>query len=614
MKRWFENKKISFRITFGFILAIIIAMIIGAVGILSLSNINKSYNSSYTDSMNTLDMMEEISSSFQRSRMNLYGIILAESQADKNYYLDRMYLFENTIHEKLDEYKKILSAYNSDEIRNILNSLETIDKGLEKYEKEKQIIVDTMGMKPELRMQAYNEIKNGEVRNHALVVDEALSELIQYEVDFASEEIKRNQDTANTATIIMIIIIAIGTLIAILMAIYIARGIARPINEIVKATEALALGDINVKVEANTEDEIGTMSKAFQNMIGNIRDQALTAERIAKGDLTRDVNIRSEEDVLGIRLQEIVDVNNEVLSNIVNAAVQVAAGSKQVSDSSMDLSQGSTEQASSVEELTAAVEQISSQTQLNAQHAMDAKDIADGVRVNAERGNDDMEQMLVAMQEINESSNNISKIIKVIDEIAFQTNILALNAAVEAARAGQHGKGFAVVAEEVRNLAARSANAAKETTDMIEDSIKKAENGTRIANETANALTKIVNGVTEAANLINNIALASKEQALGIEQINEGINQIADVVQNTSATSQETAAASEELSSQADLLQDQVQKFKLKKTYKGSYRDADDFNPDVMKMLDEMGDVNTIDKDRKKGKKISLSDKEFGKY
>lgn len=271
-----------------------------------------------------------------------------------------------------------------------------------------------------------------------------------------------------------------------------------------------------------------------------------------------------------------------------------------------------------MEELTASLEEISAQTELNAKNANKANELAESAKLNAVQGNSQMKDMLSAMEDINESSMNISKVIKVIDDIAFQTNILALNAAVEAARAGQHGKGFAVVAEEVRNLAARSASAARETTDMIEGSIKKAEGGTKIAKDTADALRKIVDGVEKVATLVNDIAIASNEQAMGIQQINQGIMQVSQVVQTNSATSEESAAASEQLSGQASMLKETVSRFKLKKT-QGIKDNYSEVSPEVMKLLENMNKVKKAEiltqaaEDYHKPK-IVLSDNEFGKY
>ena len=621
MKKWFENKKIGFRIMFGFMIAILVSSIIGGIGIFSLRSINNSYNMAYTDSVNVLDLMEDISSSFQRSRMNLYGVILAETQSDKTYYRERIDEFEKAMGQSLDIYWDTLSDYDSGEIAEILDSLDNINKDLEIYKSLKNDLIESKVMDPELRMDAYQELKDGNLRAIGLEIADEIEKLINLELEFAVQHIANNMAMASKSNITMIALIVIGLVISILMAMYISRDIGGQINHIVTATEALAIGDVNVHVDTSRNDELGKVARAFEEMVENIREQAMAAERIAGGDMTRNVTIRSDKDLLGKKLQEIIDTNNEVLGNIVSASQQVAVGSKQISDSSVALSQGAAEQASAVEELTASLEEISSQTEINAENANQANQLAENAKLHAEQGNGQMQEMLNAMEEINESSANISKIIKVIDEIAFQTNILALNAAVEAARAGQHGKGFAVVAEEVRNLAARSANAARETTDMIEGSIHKSEGGTRIAHETAKALNEIVDDVEKVANLVADISVASNEQAIGIGQVNEGIMQVSEVVQTNSATSEESAAASEELSGQAVLLQDMVSKFRLR-TNRQDYNNLDELSPEIKKMLEEMADQKTnmnpqIEANGKNNKtkpKIVLSDKDFGKY
>lgn len=409
-------------------------------------------------------------------------------------------------------------------------------------------------------------------------------------------------------------------------------AVIEPLQESQSVLEEMAKGNLKVSVKGDYKGDHAKIKHALNDTIGNlysyVNEISKVLTEMADGNLNVEIVNDYRGDFAPIKnsLNNIIISLNEVLSNMNNASAQVALGARQVSDSAQGLSQGSTEQASAIEELTASMEEISSQTKLNATNANQANELALAAKEGAAKGNEQMKGMLKAMDDINEGSGNIFKIIKVIDEIAFQTNILALNAAVEAARAGQHGKGFAVVAEEVRNLAARSANAAKETTGLIEGSMKKVEGGTKIANDTALALSQIVEDVTKVTNLVGEIASASNEQALGINQVNQGILQVSDVVQTNSATSQESAAASEELSSQAELLRELVSRFKLKKGMGTGYRELDNLNPEVLRVLEDMSN-------KKKGAKnpyssqgyaevaatgskprISLSNNEFGKY
>lgn len=367
------------------------------------------------------------------------------------------------------------------------------------------------------------------------------------------------------------------------------------IKEAASLADSAVMGNLDTRgnenrFEGGYKEIIRGINRTMEAVVKPIREALRVMQEMAKGNLTVSMTGKYEGDYAKIKndLNSTIKSFNNILNDINESASQVASGSRQVSDSAQALSQGSTEQASSIEELTASMEQIAAQTKLNADNANKANDLALTAKKDAEKGNSQMKEMLNAMSAINESSANISKIIKVIDEIAFQTNILALNAAVEAARAGQHGKGFAVVAEEVRNLAARSANAAQETTVLIEGSINKVEGGTKIANETAEALNKIVDVVAKASDLVDSIAIASNEQASGIEQVNQGIVLVADVTQSNSATSEESAAASEELSSQAEILREMVGRFKLKKGETSYYNNLEELDPEVLKMLESM--------------------------
>lgn len=342
------------------------------------------------------------------------------------------------------------------------------------------------------------------------------------------------------------------------------KSMVRPLKILNNIAKQLSVGDTSANIRVLTNDEVGKLMQAFKTMVENTRRQAQTAEAIAGGDLTVRVEISSDKDVLGIALNSIVEKNNRILSRICSTSNQIASGAGQISEASSRLAEGSSQQAGSLEELAAAVTEVKAHIDLSAEHAEVARTRANDVSHDAVDGNTRMAEMLRAMDEISTSSASISKVMKTIEDIAFQTNILSLNASVEAARAGQYGKGFAVVADEVRNLATRSAKAAQETADMVKSSIQRVEHGTMIAKTTADAFHKIVSGIEQVAALAEKIAGASAEQASGIASINEEISQVSAVVQANSAASEESTAATAQLYKQAEVLKEMVQTFKLR--------------------------------------------------
>ncbi|MDR0987220.1 MAG: methyl-accepting chemotaxis protein [Ruminococcus sp.] len=291
---------------------------------------------------------------------------------------------------------------------------------------------------------------------------------------------------------------------------------------------------------------------------------ALLLENIAHGDFTVEWKSLGKNDLIGNSIITVVTDLNRVLSEIQGVTNEVKSGADQISEISRTLAQGSSEQAATVEQLSASIDEISLKTKDSTELAGNAAKLSDNVMEHAEKGSEQMGRLTTAVDDITAASRDISKIIKVIDDIAFQTNILALNAAVEAARAGEAGKGFAVVADEVRNLASKSATAAKETETLIENSMKKAELGSDIAKETAVSLGEMVSGITKSTGIITEIAEGLEIQNASLSQINLAVSQVNDVVSRNASAAEETAAASEQLDSQSEILAENVKLFKVK--------------------------------------------------
>ena len=402
----------------------------------------------------------------------------------------------------------------------------------------------------------------------------------------------------------LLVAIVIGAIVAA-VAFFFAQSLANPITRAVEVLKKVALGDLSETITADSKDEIGdlanatstmveslkemagvsgklaegdinidfkpksdrdVMGNAMVTMVESLKNMATVTEKIAQGDLTVDFKPKSERDVMGKALLKMETDLSNVVGNILVSSENVSSGSSEIAAGNQDLSQRSQEQASALEETASTVEQMTSNIKANAENAEKANQLARTAAEAAQQGGKVVEKTVHQMEAVTESSKKIADIIDTVNEIAFQTNLLALNAAVEAARAGEQGRGFAVVAGEVRNLAGRSAEAAKEIQTLIRDSVEKIETGNKLVEDTGATLKTIIESVNNVANNISEISSASQEQSAGIDQVNKAVSQMDEVVQQNASLVEEAAATSENLASEADEMQRMMGTFKVNTT------------------------------------------------
>jgi methyl-accepting chemotaxis protein len=601
----FKNLKIGIKLTVGFAVLVLMMGFMAYQGYRSVETINHELDQAIQVRLPITNLVNSADRDLQQALVAERSVVFSDAKSDQFKQLVKDY--EENVAQAKERWDKAATMFSTDEAKNINQKFQS---DWVAWQKLSQRVIEARREDTRVGRSEALDLTLGPAAE-AFETVRANMDNVQGINDKLIADLEVEAAAIHSSVVKTIVtMLSIAFIIAIALGFFLTRGITGPVRKALHLAEEIAKGDASVRLNLNQKDEIGQLGNALDNMAAGLQKSAEVADEIAKGNLNVEVPVASDKDRLGHALQTMTVKLNQVLGQVQSSGEQIASGSTQVSDSSQSLSQGATEQASSLEEITSSMTEMSSQTKQNAENAAQANQLSAQARDAAEKGNDQMKEMTVAMDDINASGQNISKIIKVIDEIAFQTNLLALNAAVEAARAGQHGKGFAVVAEEVRNLAARSAQAARETADLIEGSVSKAENGVDIAQRTAEALSEIVGGITKTTDLVAEIAAASNEQSQGIGQINQGLNQIESVTQQNTANAEESAAAAEELASQAQHLRQLLAQFQLRNKMETAHFELAANESPARKTQSRQQQAEEAEPTEA----IALDDKEFGKY
>ncbi|MCR8746989.1 methyl-accepting chemotaxis protein [Romboutsia lituseburensis] len=568
MKNWKVGKKLGV----AFLILILMSVFAGANSLAKLRKGVKA-STSFSEQSNELTVLSmQIKKDIVSVEKNITKGILStnpvELKSFVNKDLDEMYKKVNTIR---NDFK------DEETVNQLANNIERSINELKNQSMQVFTLIESGKRQEASEMIASN---NGQ---YATVSSKCLNEaekLYEYTQGLIKE---KNTDLKAKAKRAWIISVAIGISViaaGVAMCIYIGKILKNPIEELEQCANQMSAGDFDVNIEYTSEDELGKLADSMRLMSEKVNAIIHDTVRILGEVASGNFDVEPEAEYIGVfknietSINKIINDLSETMAQINASSEEVQSASEQVANGSQMLSQGSTEQASAIEELSSTIIDISEKINNTAENAKKANALTLNAGRQVRDGNEQMKEMIKAMDEISFTSSEIGRIIKTIDDIAFQTNILALNAAVEAARAGSAGKGFAVVADEVRNLAAKSAEAAKNTSDLIENSIKAVENGNLILENTAQSLNKIVKTANRTSAVVNEITKANEEQATAIAQVRLGVDQISEVVQTSSHAAQESAASSEELSGQAQILKSLMAHFKLK----GGNKSLEKFN------------------------------------